>query len=456
MSPEGGKHKGGEGRDKGRGGRGRGGRGKGRGGGRDNQGRDNNGDPSAANKSQGTGSRQKKSVGGRNGRGGGRGGRGKSRNRNQTKKESSKSIQEGEAVKIKLGPKQANLEVESSTPTITDADDETAQTNTVTIPTEDSVEEEEEQQANLVVSDEDKERRKEEMEALLALYEEGIVQRSTIYDYQSESDQDCWQIQISPQVSLELQLPTRYPSEEAPIPRIKAPQYILNDAHLTDLYQELKDMWTEDTEVAILWAEHCRMFLEEMNESRTSNLENSGDAVKDGHDEEAEETVSTSGTHTIVPLTSKFGQPVRHFDLSVIQNGNNQRTIYHGAPFRPPKSGASETLVAHVASVESMDHVNWVLAELLGDKKVAKATHNMIAYKFEDANGRLVSDNDDDGEKGSGAKLGALLDMADVENVMVVVSRWYGGIHLGSARFKWFASVARDALEESGFLKKQG
>ena len=46
------------------------------------------------------------------------------------------------------------------------------------------------------------------------------------------------------------------------------------------------------------------------------------------------------------------------------------------------------------------------LAELLSDKKVAKATHNMIAYKFHDAdNGnRLVSDNDDDGEKGSGAK----------------------------------------------------
>ena len=111
-------------------------------------------------------------------------------------------------------------------------------------------------------------------------------------------------------------------------------------------------------------------------------------------------------------------------------------------------------MIAHVARVESMEHVNWVLAELLfGDKKVAKATHNMIAYRFWDSETKcLVSDNDDDGEKGSGSKLAALLELSDAKNVIVIVSRWYGGIHLGPARFKYIASTAREALEEFGFL----
>lgn len=61
-------------------------------------------------------------------------------------------------------------------------------------------------------------------------------------------------------------------------------------------------------------------------------------------------------------------------------------------------------------------------------------------------------DNDDDGEKGSGAKLASLLQLSNVDNAMVIVSRWYGGTHLGPARFKHIASVARDGLVQAGFL----
>ena len=68
----------------------------------------------------------------------------------------------------------------------------------------------------------------------------------------------------------------------------------------------------------------------------------------------------------------------------------------------------------------------------------------------------MVSDNDDDGEKGSGAKLAALLEMSDTMDCIVVVSRWYGGIHLGPARFKHIASTARDALVESGLIGGAG
>ena len=44
-----------------------------------------------------------------------------------------------------------------------------------------------------------------------------------------------------------------------------------------------------------------------------------------------------------------------------------------------------------------------------------------------------------------------LLNMMSVKNCVVVVSRWYGGILLGPARFKHINNVARKELEKYGF-----
>lgn len=76
-----------------------------------------------------------------------------------------------------------------------------------------------------------------------------------------------------------------------------------------------------------------------------------------------------------------------------------------------------------------------ILEYLLSDKKTAKASHNMIAWRCE-SNGFLHQDNDDDGESAAGSRMQHLLNILDVKNVFVCVSRWFGGIHLGSDRFK--------------------
>lgn len=44
-----------------------------------------------------------------------------------------------------------------------------------------------------------------------------------------------------------------------------------------------------------------------------------------------------------------------------------------------------------------------------------------------------------------------LLQILDVRNVMVVVSRWYGGILLGPDRFKHINNCARNILVEEGY-----
>ena len=40
----------------------------------------------------------------------------------------------------------------------------------------------------------------------------------------------------------------------------------------------------------------------------------------------------------------------------------------------------------------------------------------------------------------------------EVENVLVIVTRYFGGIHLGPDRFKHINQAARNALELGGFL----
>jgi hypothetical protein len=42
--------------------------------------------------------------------------------------------------------------------------------------------------------------------------------------------------------------------------------------------------------------------------------------------------------------------------------------------------------------------------------------------------------------------------MKDIRNVMVVVSRWYGGIMLYGDRFKHISNAGREALQIGGFL----
>ena len=48
-----------------------------------------------------------------------------------------------------------------------------------------------------------------------------------------------------------------------------------------------------------------------------------------------------------------------------------------------------------------------------------------------------------------------LLEVLAIENVLVVVTRWYGGVHLGPDRFKHINNAARDVLERAGVIKKK-
>ncbi|KAJ5745369.1 hypothetical protein N7520_010551 [Penicillium odoratum] len=121
--------------------------------------------------------------------------------------------------------------------------------------------------------------------------------------------------------------------------------------------------------------------------------------------------------------------------------------------------------LARAARVTSLAQAQAYLDHLTAtDKKVAVATHNISAWRIKqkkdvpggsDAAETQIQDYDDDGETAAGGRLLHVMQLMDVWNVLVVVSRWYGGIHLGPARFRLVNDVGRDALVKGGFVRDE-
>ena len=72
-------------------------------------------------------------------------------------------------------------------------------------------------------------------------------------------------------------------------------------------------------------------------------------------------------------------------------------------------------------------------------KKFAKATHNTWACVFSD----LGPVKADDGEAGAGAVILKMLEREGLYDHIVVVTRWYGGVHLGGDRFAHVVTAVR-------------
>jgi len=137
-----------------------------------------------------------------------------------------------------------------------------------------------------------------------------------------------------------------------------------------------------------------------------------------------------------------------------VSNSASKIEVTHGQPMIEKKS----VFIAHMAQVNTLADVQAFRAEVLSDKKVARATHNIFAFRFTDAaSGVTHHDCDDDGETAAGSRVGEMLRLmglgsAGNAGAAVIVSRWYGGIKLGPDRFKFINNSARGVLEQCGLV----
>lgn len=98
------------------------------------------------------------------------------------------------------------------------------------------------------------------------------------------------------------------------------------------------------------------------------------------------------------------------------------------------------------APVTSRAEIDGVLKALMRDKAYAKATHNTWGAMLR-AGGGIKAD---DGESGAGMVILRMLQRAECEDHVVVVTRWYGGKHLGGDRFRHVQTCVRTYLEALG------
>ncbi|RPD55106.1 ribosomal protein S5 domain 2-like protein [Lentinus tigrinus ALCF2SS1-6] len=88
------------------------------------------------------------------------------------------------------------------------------------------------------------------------------------------------------------------------------------------------------------------------------------------------------------------------------------------------------------------------------EPRTRRASHAMYAWRLRpSASGNsLLLGSSNGGEAGAGERLERLLELGHCENVALVVFRWYGGVKLGSDRWRCISAVAKEALERGGYL----
>lgn len=131
-----------------------------------------------------------------------------------------------------------------------------------------------------MADDENKERRAEELDALRSFYEDDLL----------SGDETCpatWKIRIRKNFTLEMLVPSSYPSDDAPTPKLIAPGWALDEGKKADFLKELNEMIIPGTEMAIMWAEHLRA---ELGDDDDDNEQEDGAEDDDNRQSSATQT----------------------------------------------------------------------------------------------------------------------------------------------------------------------
>ncbi|XP_029447013.1 protein IMPACT isoform X2 [Rhinatrema bivittatum] len=240
-------------------------------------------------------------------------------------------------------------------------------------------------------------------------------------------------------VQKQVHLPPEYPAAAPPIYQLNAPW--LRGQDRLELSNNLEEIYVQNLGDSILyqWVEKIREFLISKSQSADADTQKTTEEV-----EADDEDAFFTGSRHIQPSMMKMSGLI----MSECSEDEELPPVQHGEPITDRRS----TFQAHLAPVVTAQQVKMVLAKLYENKKIASATHNIYAYRIycEDKQ-TFLQDCEDDGETAAGGRLLHLMQILDARNVLVVVSRWYGGILLGPDRFKHINNSARNILVEHNY-----
>jgi len=257
-------------------------------------------------------------------------------------------------------------------------------------------------------------RQQEEIEALNSIYEENVV-------LDSESSLTISVVCTAGQnAQLSVSLPPDYPSSAPPTYSLFAP--FLSTVEKQKLSLEFDQLYLDNLgeSVIFLWVECLRDFLQNRTSLETSSTNADENDAIISEEIQLIEALKESKIATECP------------DIITGDTIEDRKSVFQG----------------HTAVVKSLEEVKLVINKLYENKKIAQAAHNIYAYRiFHKEKNTWLSDCEDDGEDAAGGRLLHLLEILDVVDRLVVVTRWYGGILLGPDRFKHINNAARSVIQ---------
>jgi hypothetical protein len=258
---------------------------------------------------------------------------------------------------------------------------------------------------------------REEVEALMSIYSDCIQVRPD----ESNATTTVNYIDNVLNYTISFTIPATYPQQAHPNFDMSFRQK-LDAGKKAQVIDSMRDVIAEAAGEVVLFT-----VIEKARELMESNT------VQDEFDAEAE------SIDDLYALRTQQEQPATAATISVI----------HGPIMVEQKS----SFQAHIAEVHSMNDVLQFKQAVLSDKRVARATHNIFAFRFTciKGTGVVYHDCDDDGETAAAGRLAEMIRLMGIDGVAVIVSRWFGGILLGPDRFKFICNSARNLLEDNGY-----
>ena len=130
--------------------------------------------------------------------------------------------------------------------------------------------------------------------------------------------------------------------------------------------------------------------------------------------------------------------------------------------FKTIKENASAQIVekksrfiANILYVENQEEADEAIKQI--KKKYYDAKHNCFAYIIIDQNGEKIKKYSDDGEPSgtAGAPIMDILEKQKLKNILVVVTRYFGGILLGTGGLvRAYSGATVEALNSTQFVNK--